>query len=289
MRVYKVKTIRSLQRGLEVLSYLQSSRAASLHDLYRVTGLPKATLTRIIATLERQGLIWQRLADGAFLASHTLHEREPRLSDEDYLVEVASKVLEKLCRKVGWPSVLSVPRLNHMEVIETNRPKSYFHHLVLGPIGFRINMLRSASGRAYLAFCNQSERRAILERLTNSSDPGNFLARKPSLVEWILAETRDLGYGTRYSDFGGDYNEPRKVVDDGHNSIAVPVFVGQEVIAVVNLTWVNRVTTVEKVVKAHLSSLQEAVAQIAGAMPAPCAKMTTPRNQGRSSSRQAIG
>jgi hypothetical protein len=45
-----------------------------------------------------------------------------------------------------------------MAVIETNRPRSYLSHIPLGPIGFRINMLRSASGRAYLAFCGESER-----------------------------------------------------------------------------------------------------------------------------------
>ena len=69
-------------------------------------------------------MVWQRLADGAYLASHTLQPRAPQLSDENYLVEVASPVMERLCRKVNWPSVLAVPRLDCMEVIETNRPKS---------------------------------------------------------------------------------------------------------------------------------------------------------------------
>ncbi|WJJ94580.1 helix-turn-helix domain-containing protein [Neopusillimonas aromaticivorans] len=78
MRDYQVKTIRALDRGLEVLDYLHRSRNASLHDLYLATGLPKATLTRIIATLEARGLIWQRLADGAFMASHTYQPRPLR-------------------------------------------------------------------------------------------------------------------------------------------------------------------------------------------------------------------
>ena len=67
MTTYKIKTIRALDRGLEVLAFLQAARAASLHDMHLATGLPKATLIRIVATLEQRGLIWQRIADGAHL------------------------------------------------------------------------------------------------------------------------------------------------------------------------------------------------------------------------------
>src|SRR5438046_261262 len=84
-------------------------RAASLHDLHRATGIPKPTLTRILYTLYRQGLVWQRMADGAFLPSHLMLQRG-RLDDTAWLVEIASPVLERLCERVMWPSVLSVPR-----------------------------------------------------------------------------------------------------------------------------------------------------------------------------------
>src|SRR5664279_6055869 len=199
MREYKVKTIRALDRGLEVLTHLHKARAASLHDLFLATSRPKATLTRLIVTLEKRGMVWQRLADGAYMASHTLQPRAPQLSDENYLVEVASPVMERLCRKVNWPSVLAVPRLDHMSVIETNRPKSYFSHIPLGPIGFRINMLRSATGRAYIAFCSEAERSAVLQRLRSSNEPGNFMARKATMVERLLGETRRLGYLSLYT------------------------------------------------------------------------------------------
>ena len=67
MRNYKVKPVESLSRGLRVLQLLQEVRAASLHDLHLATGIPKSTLTRILYTAHRQGLVWQRMADGAFL------------------------------------------------------------------------------------------------------------------------------------------------------------------------------------------------------------------------------
>ena len=262
MREYKVKTIRALDRGLEVLAHLHSARAASLHDLFLATGLPKATLTRLIVTLEKRDMVWQRLADGAYMASHTLQPRAPQLSDENYLVEVASPVMERLCRKINWPSVLAVPRLDCMEVIETNRPKSYFSNVPVGPIGFRINLLRSATGRAYIAFCTENERQAMLVRLAASHEPGNFMARRPEMVEGLLAETRRLGYGHRTPDFGGHFDQTRREWNDGRDSIAVPVWAGEEVIAALNVTWMHKVSTVAQMVEAHLPQLTAAAREI---------------------------
>src|SRR5690606_35981650 len=132
MRDYKVKTIRALDRGLEVLEALHEFRNASLHDLHLATGLPKATLTRILATLEARGLVWQRLADGAFMASHTYQRRPAQINDENFLMQVASLVMVRLGQAVCWPSSLAVRRLEHMKVIETNSPKSYFSYIPLG-------------------------------------------------------------------------------------------------------------------------------------------------------------
>ncbi|WP_292622804.1 helix-turn-helix domain-containing protein [Novosphingobium sp. 17-62-19] len=63
----RVKTVRALERGLDVLIEVQTRKAASLHELHQATGLPKATLLRMLVTLGQKGLVWQRLADGAYL------------------------------------------------------------------------------------------------------------------------------------------------------------------------------------------------------------------------------
>lgn len=246
-----------------MLLRLHEARAASLNDLYRATGLPRATLTRILLTLERQGLVWQRIADGAYLPSHSLQMRAQHPNDTDRLVEVASPILEDLGARIRWPSILAVPRLHYMEVIETNSPRSYFDHIPLGPIGFRINMLRSATGRAYLAFCDPSEREAALGRLRASNSPGDSFAHDSRWVARVLAETRRRGYGVREPTFGGHYDRTRREIDDGRNSIAVPIVVDGTVIGCINLTWLTRVTTVGTIVEQHLPTLQRASARIA--------------------------
>lgn len=68
-------------------------------------------------------------------------------------VEVAQPILERLTEAVEWPSVLTVPRLGHKRRIEINASRACFNRIKPGPMGFRVNMLRSASGRASLACC----------------------------------------------------------------------------------------------------------------------------------------
>ena len=263
MRHYKVKPIQSLERGLHVLAKLREMRAASLHDLHRATGIPKPTLTRILYTLYRQGLVWQRMADGAFLPSHLMLQRG-RLDDTAWLVEIASPVLERLCERVMWPSVLSVPRLDHMEVVETNSPRAYFDELPAGPIGFRANLLRSASGRAYLAFCPDAEREAVLRRLRDRDAVGHELAHDPVAVRRIVAATRRRGYSVRAPDFGGHYSKTRRELDDGRSSIAMPVRSGGHVLACVNLTWRRKALTLTQVVDRYAGDLRTAVTTIEG-------------------------
>jgi len=261
LRQYKVKTIQGLARGLRVLRALQEMRAASLHDLHLATGLPKSTLTRILHTCDEEGLVWQRMADGAFLPCHAEQRRVP-LDDADWLAEIASPVLERLCAQVRWPSVLSVPRLEYMEVVETNSRRAYFDELPDRPVNFRANMLRSASGRAYLAFCPEREREAVLRRLREHDIAGHELAHDPDAVRHIVATTRRRGYSVRAADFGGDYARTRGEVDDGRNSIAMPILVNGQVLGCVNLTWRLPVMTVRQIVARHADDLRAAVAAV---------------------------
>ena len=259
-----VKTIRALSRGLLVLRMLQQSGGMGLNDLYRTTRLPKATLLRILATLEADGLVWQRIVDNAYLASHMVQENVGGTAEEKRFVELASPLLEKLTRKVRWPSILAVPRLAHMEVIEATAPRSYFHYIELGPVGFQINMVLSATGRAYLAFCPDQERELVLDRLRHSQRSGDRMARDKKWMDEVLASTRERGYAVRDPRFGGSYDLTRRDFDDRRDSLAVPVMVDGRVPGCINLTWIRRVTSQADAARDYLDEVR-AVADELGA------------------------
>lgn len=252
MRQYQVKTIAALERGLRVLRTLQEMRAASLHDLHLATGIPKATLTRILHTCHREGLVWQRLADGAFLPSVSHHWRAPQ-DHSEWLAEIASPVMEELCERVMWPSVLTVPRLDYMETIDTNSPKAYFDEVVpVAPVGFRSHVLLGASGRAYLSYCPDREREAVLRRLREHDAPGNEYAHDTEWVRRLIQTTRSRGYSTRAPEYDVD----------GRTSIAVPIRLDAEVLGCVNLTWRKTVMTAQEAARRYLADLRTAAQRI---------------------------
>ena len=268
MRDYQVKPIESLGRGLDVLVALQQVRGASLHELHRITGVPKSSLLRILRTLHGRGLVHQRLADGAFLAVHPPARRPP--DDAGWIVGIAGPVLRELGTRVVWPSILSVPRLDHMETVDAvrtrrsdARPAAYFDDYPIPPIGFRSDLLRGASGRAYLAWCPDGERAAVVARLAES-DPA---ARNTAAVGRLVETTRARGYSVRDAGYGGAHTGTGRAhatdaVDDGRGSIARPILLAGQVLGCVNLTWRRDAVTVAQVVERHLPDLRAAVGEI---------------------------
>ena len=270
-RAPSVKSVRSLERGLDVLQALQSGHGMGLKALHEITSLPKATLLRILRTLMERNLVWRRMADGAYLPSSRPAVRGPGLDDEGRLVEVASPIMAGLCERVNWPSVLAVRRGVQMEVIETNRPRSHVSHLPLGPVGARISMLLTSTGRVYLSFCTREEREEILARLQSEPSPEAVLARDAVWVARVVAQTQAQGYGQRDPTIAGEGVGQKLMADDGRNSIAVPIIISGQVVASLNLTWTRRATTTSQIVAEHLEDLRAAAAETSrrlSAMPA---------------------
>jgi IclR family mhp operon transcriptional activator len=252
--------IKSLERGLRVLQALQMQPDSSLHELHVFTGISKPSLLRILHTLARSGLVTRRIADGRYrIGSSLSHTPSPR-EHRDRIAEAAAPVLEKLCRRVSWPSDLMVPAGDHMEIRETTRTRSPIL-LQQERIGLPVNWLNSAVGRAYLAFCSSKERQRIVDLLRGSSKPEDRLAREPSRLNAILAETRARGYGTRdATHVGGYYGGPPHA--DGLLSIAVPLRDGSRILGAINMLWLRPAHTIEAFAARYLSELQAAATEI---------------------------
>lgn len=258
-------TIRALERGLQVLRTLHANRISSLQDIHALTGIPKPTLLRILRTLNREGLVSRRLADGHYRIS-ALTTAARKHDRHDRVAEAAAPVLDRLCRHVLWPSDLMVPAGTHMEVRETTRMHSPLV-LPLKHIGRSIGWLLTGVGRAYLAFCPASERQRIIQKLQKSDSLDDRLARNPGRLDRILAETRDRGYGIRDARFfGGGHKIPP--FDDGLAAIAVPLLGRTRVYGSINLLWIRTAFTVEQFAARHLADLQGAAQEIVGSIQA---------------------
>lgn len=257
----RVKTVRALERGLDVLIEVQTRKAASLHELHLATGLPKATLLRMLVTLGQKGLVWQRLADGAYLP-HVDRVERASVTSAARIAEVASPYMKALSTKVAWPSVLAAPRLDHMEIIETNSPLFRLDSAVLGPVGVKLSYIHTATGRAYLAACSDAERDAIIDRLR----PANAAEGSEEELRQVLRTVRQRGYATRDPLLPWPDRSKQLVLRDGRRSMAVPILVRGSPIATINVTWPGRRGADEAVVQRHLEALKATARAIATAL-----------------------
>jgi IclR family mhp operon transcriptional activator len=228
-----VKRIRALSRGLMVLRVLEDTGPLTLHELSLRTSLAKATLLRMLATLEAESYIRRGLGDQLY----HLNIRggpPPREGWKAVLAEVAGPVLDRLCHDVLWPSDIGVYEDGAIRILETSRRLTPIL-LNRDVLAKDIHVLQSAMGRAFLAWCSEDRRREVLGRLSSSRHPYDRLARDRRAVEELLADVRANGFGTRHP--GYFVTQPR---ESRVSAIAVPVFVGESPIGAVNLIWVTR-------------------------------------------------
>jgi IclR family mhp operon transcriptional activator len=254
----KVKSVRALERGLDVLLEIQRRSGSSLHDLHLATKLPKATLLRMLVTLSGRGLIWQRLADGAYLPS-AIHAEAARDADRQ-LAEIASPELAKLSHRIAWPSVIAVPRVDHIEIVETNSRMARLDAATLGPVGVKLSYIHTSVGRAYLAACPAQERAQIIARLR----PLDASAASLAQLDAIIAETALRGWSSRDPSHPWPDRSRLDVVHDGRRSIAVAVHAAGRPVAAINVTWPARRSTAAEIVERHLPALIQ-TAQAIGA------------------------
>jgi IclR family transcriptional regulator, mhp operon transcriptional activator len=256
-----------LERGIQVLRFLQSRSISSLHDIHLATRISKPSLLRILSTLERSGLISRRLADGHYRIS-AFDGMARKRDRHDRVAEAAAPILDRLCEKVLWPSDLMVPMRNGMERRETSQSHSpIFVHPALkrNRVGQSVNWLLTGVGRAYLTFCPDKERDKILYRLRKSDRPDDRLAHDPKRLDRIFAETRRRGYGTRDPVFTG-WSDGTPGRDDGLAAIAVPLRDRTRVHGSINILWIRTAFTVEEFAVRHLADLQAAASEIVAAL-----------------------
>jgi IclR family mhp operon transcriptional activator len=252
-----VKRVAALERGLAVLRHVQDGSGVTLHDLHTRTGIAKATLLRALRTLEDNGFVARRLADGAYLPSGMSGAALPRPAFHERLVEIITPSLQRLSRRIPWPTDVAVRDATTMLVLESNRRLTSIS-VNRQVLGFRPHMLWSAMGRAYLAFCGDAEREEILDLLRRSNREEDRAARDNRRIAQVLADTRARGYAVRDARHAGiDVAASRQV-----SAIAVPALSGDRVVACLNCVWVTDLLPEAEIVKRYLDALRSAAQEI---------------------------
>jgi IclR family mhp operon transcriptional activator len=257
-----VKSIEALARGIQVLDELRDKSPMSLADLHRTTNINKATLLRILKTLQESGWIYRSLGDSQYRLSYSLQQIKEVQEQSLALAELASPIIKDLQRDLQWPSDIAVRDNLTMKVVESSRPQATFI-LNREQIGIKPAMLFSAVGRAYLAFCSKEEREEIIKGLKAAGGKEGRLAHDFVWLEQLLRKTKEQGFAEREANYWGISSTDGRRVE----AIAVPIIHKDKVIACLTVVWPEGNVETSNIRTLFLPRLQSAAKQISGRLP----------------------
>lgn len=242
--------IRSVERALDVLQALNRQPVCSLDMLHQHTQIPKPTLVRLLETLQRRNIVVRAQQYGAYSLASGVKLLSAGYHGEPRIVEAAAAPTDALTQKIKWPLAVAVLDHDAMVVRYSTIPNSPLA-LLHSTINMRLSLVSRALGRAYLAFCDREQRRALLDMLQRSDNQEDALAHdRPALLAG-LRKVRQQGYALRAPG-----------VRPVSGTLAVPVLEGQQVIATLGMTWIASAVSDEQAIARYLQPLCQVSAQI---------------------------
>lgn len=250
------KLNRSIERGLMVLEVVHRSGASSLAFLAAQTDLPKPTLLRICATLEKRRWLIRRSSDGFYqLGSGFPHSGGmPELADR--LVSVAKEEVVRLSVGTGLGVDLAAAiGEGRTEIVDTTRVFKK-HGVYPDTVGFRPSPAVSALGVAFLMGLVETGNYEAIKLIEKNQT--REIASTLTQLSKALTEGTKRGYAIRAHGHWG------RAVDYGElpAAIAVPIVSDTEAIGALNLVWNASDQPVEAVAKAYLGRLQSTAKRI---------------------------
>ncbi len=221
--------IRSIGRALLLLRTMNTVQCASLHALHLRTGLAKSTLFRILRTLQQEGYVVAEGDAGTYRLTAKVRELGAGYTEKSRVVDLGSPLALKVTREIRWPLAIGTLDGDAVVVRYSTMPYSPLavHATTLGQ---RLGLLDTAMGRAYLAFCPEVERLALLQLLRDAS-PDQQIEDESHLND-ELRLIRHQGYAVRLP------NARRSSA-----TVAVPLLQPEGVIATLCLTTFGRSLT----------------------------------------------
>ena len=253
------KPVIALARGLEILRVVNAEGQATVRGIHRDTGLDKATIVRMLETLEHEGYVMRDPAQPIYSPTGRTLLLSQGYDQHVWIGAVAEPILGEFRARIGWPSDVAICDRDAMVVVQTSRG-------LQGPLsfnrktGFRASVLMTSLGRAYLAFCPPEECERIITLLAAQPGAWNDLARQPRKLATMLEDVRRRGYAVMDAAYG-DREYGGMVWAFG-----VPVRNGDKVFASINMMMLKNAVSLEEAVEKFLGPLQETADHLALAL-----------------------
>jgi len=214
------RPIRALMRGLDALTVLNLRDGATVSEVVQAIRLPRTTVYRILETLCDSGFVYRDPTDDRYRLTILVRGLSDGFDDEAWVTQIAKPFLHELSREVVWPVAIATLSGTSMLVRETTDHSSPLA-VERYSAGFRVPLLTSATGLAYLAHCPPPQRDSLIEILARSNKPSEGLTQSREELQALLDDIRGRGYAT--------VNRHRPGAEDV--TISVPVSLEERVLA----------------------------------------------------------
>ena len=157
-------------------------------------------------------------------------------------------MLKQLSDSVGYPVGIATPYGTSMMVrdnTDSDRP------LIPNKVarGTLIPLFTSASGKVYLAFCDEMTRKTLIEVCAASDKPEHDIARHPHLLSRMVSQVRKQRFA-----FG--FGEQRVATTVKTSTCAVPIIVKDAMIACLAIRYIDEHLSRKRVVEKYLPALE---------------------------------
>lgn len=200
--------------NLRALAILETvSRAGvpvSPSEVQQALGLPKPTVHRLLQVMESSGYL-QRDIEGR---NYSPTERSRRLAI-DVISSTRARaerltILRKLSETVGETCNIAIPDRNHMVYLD--RYETSWPLRIQLPIGTRVPLHCTATGKLYLSSLRASQRRVMVRNVELERFAPNTI-QSASVLEKEVEQTKKRGYSVDNEEFV-----------EGMVAVAVPVY-----------------------------------------------------------------
>ncbi len=246
--------VRAISRGLAVLQAVNRGGAVTMMQICRSAGIPYPTACRIVQTLIDEGMIEREPVRKRYRPTALVRTLSYGYQDEGDLVAVARPHIVALTRALAWPVSVATRVGPAMMVRDSTHQLTSLtlHNYVPG---FTLPIIECSTGKAYLAFCDEEERRGVLQGLRQLDGPAERLAVLLTSNEKMLSDIRQRGYATQARN--AYTATPGKT-----SSIAVPLFQKDRVTGSLALIFFASAVSMAEAEGRFLAALQATAATI---------------------------
>ena len=237
--------VNAVQRALHVLRAVNATSIATVNAIHTETGIPRPTIVRMLETLMHEGYVVRDNMCGGYRITAKVTELSAGYGGISRVIEVARPLAIGLTRQIKWPIGLGEIDGDEIEIrYWTGTISPVVHTNTV--LGKRPDLLKSAMGRAYMAFCSEDERERHL-RMLRKRLPKEFDAAAESEFRQLLGRIARSGFAMR-----DPRTEPTRMTTFG-----VPILDGASIAAVMSVSFFTSSVPLNSVRETVLEPLLE--------------------------------